>query len=192
MINEASRQAHYLLDNLLNWSKIQTGKMTYSPYMIDLFHLADEVTQRFSGRAREKKIRIINQVKKNTMIYADKDMMTTVINNLVSNAVKYTGSAGKVMLSSQKMKELVDISVEDTGIGIPEHIMGKLFSIDRNYTANGTADETGTGIGLVLCKEFMAVNGGTINVRSKTGKGTAVIISIPVHAGPLSVLTEDN
>ena|GEM_PF-2323875 len=179
MIQESARQANDFMDNLLKWSMVRTGRLTLERVAVDLYHLVDENIRLLSGNAGKKKIRITNLVKKNTMIRADQVMMNIVLKNLISNAIKYTRNAGRISLVSRKKKDLVELSVEDNGIGIPEEHIGDLFRVDKDYTTPGTANEQGSGLGLVLSRELINRNGGTIEVRSKPDKGTVILLTIP-------------
>ena len=179
MINEASRQAHNLLENLLNWSRSQTGRVQFKPAVIDVFPLVDSVFQLYEGISTEKNQELLNRVKQGTLVYGDLNMVSTIIRNLVANAIKFTQPRGRITVSDRNRGNTVDIMVDDTGVGIPEEMVERLFRIDENVTRSGTANEEGTGLGLVLCQEFAEKNHGKIRVSSKVGKGTRFTLSLP-------------
>lgn len=179
MINDSSRQAHNLLENLLNWSRVQSGRMEMDPAGIDASKIVDAILRLYENTAREKNISLSAKVPKGTLVYGDSNMISTILRNLVSNAIKFTRPRGKVSVSSRNSKHFTDILVSDNGIGIPEDLLEKLFMIDENTTRTGTANEEGTGLGLVLCKEFAEKNNGTISVSSKPGKGSTFTLRLP-------------
>ena len=179
MINEASRQSHNLLENLLHWSRSQTGRIQFEPTGIDVSTIVDSAFKLYEANSSEKNQEIINKVKKETLVYGDVNMVSTIIRNLVSNAVKFTRPGGKVTVSAKNRGNMIDIMVEDTGIGIPPDIIEKLFHIDESVLRSGTANEEGTGLGLILCQEFALKNHGNIQVSSREEKGTTFTLSLP-------------
>jgi len=130
-------------------------------------------------QADAKNIQLQNDVPENSTIFADYDSMATVIRNLVSNAIKFTNSSGLITLSGAKNFDNTDIMVSDTGIGINPNDLSKIFKIEENFTTKGTNQEGGTGLGLIICKEFVEKNGGSIKVSSNPGLGTTFTISLP-------------
>jgi PAS domain S-box-containing protein len=179
MINESCQQSANLLDNLLNWSRIQTGKIRYNPGTTKLQQVINDSIKLLQNTADAKNIELKNQVNEDAVIYADRNMMSTIFRNLISNAIKFTRPAGTVTISSKARKKFMEISVEDNGVGIPEQEIDNLFRIDRYFSTTGTANEEGTGLGLVLCKDFISMNRGTIEVKSKPNKGSRFIITVP-------------
>jgi len=178
-LNKSSRQLNVLLDNLLNWSRVQTGRMPVTPESIDLYDLAENSLELHKANAENKQISLINTVDKGMLIKADQNMITLVMRNLVTNAVKFTPEGGKIKISAYQKGNKVEIAVEDTGIGISKDDIGKLFRIDVHFSLPGTNQEAGTGLGLVLCKEFVAKNNGAIRVESEPGKGSKFIVTMP-------------
>ena len=168
-----------LLENLLQWSRIQTGRIEHHPTKVELQSLVDESLRLLKANAREKGVRLNADVKKDIFVYADKYMLNSVMQNLISNAVKFTKRSGKVKIASKVTNGDVQIAVADTGIGMKEEDMKKLFRIDEHHTTPGTADEKGSGLGLILCKEFIEKNGGKIWLDSKYGQGTKVSFTLP-------------
>ena len=128
-----------------------------------------------------KNIHILDNILENELIYADKNMITTVLRNLISNAIKFTNNGGSIIISSKKQKnsDFIEISVEDTGVGIPKDTIDELFLIDKNTSTEGTENETGTGLGLILCKEFVEQHNGKIWAKSEIGKGSEFVFTMP-------------
>lgn len=180
IINQSSKKALDILLNLMDWSQIQTGSTKYVPESIDVSSLVEEAILLLGCNAEEKSISIQNQIPQGTKIFADKVMMSIVLRNLISNAIKYTHLEGIVSISSiQKENELV-ISVQDNGVGIPKDKIQRLFQIDGVYSTPGTKKEKGTGLGLILCKEFIEKNKGAIWVESNVDFGTVFHFSLPL------------
>jgi signal transduction histidine kinase len=134
------------------------------------------------GNAHTKGINLINKTDKSHTVFADEDMINLVLRNLISNAIKFTNKAGNITLSSQQIDGQMQIYVTDTGVGISKDGIDKLFTKNINPTTLGTANEKGTGLGLLLCKEFIEKNGGVIAVKSDEGKGSTFEIKLPVSA----------
>ena len=168
-----------LIENLLNWSRSQRGAIVLEPKKLQLSELASEVVGILSMQANAKGIKILNEIEQNLLAMADKDTVSTVIRNLTSNAIKYTHSGGKVTLNASKQSDNVVVKVSDTGVGISPENLKKLFKVEENYTTKGTNKESGTGLGLIVCREFIEKNGGTISVESVEGQGTTFIFSLP-------------
>lgn len=178
MIVESSKQALDLLMNLLEWSRAQTGRMQFSPENFDLVHLVDENILLFDLIAAQKAITINKALPHELIIFADKQMIRTVLRNLISNAIKFTRQRGEINISAEKTAKEVLISVSDNGIGIAPERIEKLFRIDENNSTYGTNDEGGTGLGLILCKEFVENHGGRIWVESEQEKGSTFYVSL--------------
>jgi PAS domain S-box-containing protein len=181
LIQEASLQAQDLLNNLLDWSMTQTGRIKFEPTGIDIRELVEEVFRLNQLHAHEKNLNLQNAVQDETLVYGDRNMIQTIIRNLVSNAIKFTKPKGKVTISTRSSRNDVQVLVTDNGIGIPEELTPKLFRIDEQVTRTGTANEEGTGLGLILSMEFARKNNGTITVRSKPGKGSTFTLRLPRH-----------
>jgi signal transduction histidine kinase len=133
----------------------------------------------FVPKADAKEITLSDDMQENMLVYADPRMIDTVIRNLISNALKFTRPGGKVRISAAHNNEFVEVSVSDTGVGICEKDLSKLFQIDVKYQQTGTAGEEGTGLGLILCKELIEKNGGSLSLESEIGKGTTVMFTLP-------------
>lgn len=182
IINQSSRQAYRLLENLLDWSRTQTGSISWKPKEIDLWDLVNEVVNLLTNSAENKEIDLEAKVEEDLMIVADFNMINTVVRNLVTNAIKFTPRGGKVDILSRKTDKMVEIWVRDSGVGISQVNQRKLFRIDEPHVQNGTENETGTGLGLVLCKEFVEKHHGKIWVESELGKGSTFKFSLPLLA----------
>ncbi len=178
-IKKVAKQGYDLLMNLLEWSRSQTGRLKFEMKKYDLYDLVESNIQLLQTSAGNKNIRIKNEVDPEVKIFADKNTVLTVLRNLISNAIKYTRENGKIYVKSESGKDdYVKIIVEDTGIGISEKIQKKLFRIDENFSKKGTNNETGTGLGLILCKEFVERNSGNIYIESEEGKGSKFIFTL--------------
>ncbi len=181
-MSDASENAYKLLQNLLEWSRSQTGSIKWNPETINLDQIANETINLLKNQAMNKDISIQGVVPANTQVYADGNMVITVIRNLMSNALKYTPKGGEVKLFSNKQDYFIEITVEDNGVGIRKEDIDKLFRIDVNFSTSGTENEQGTGLGLILCKEFVEKNGGKIWAESEEGKGSKFKFTLPVKA----------
>jgi two-component system, sensor histidine kinase and response regulator len=168
-----------LLDNLLQWSGIQTGQMSLNKELFDVSFSINTSIELFGMNAETKGIQLYSEVPEGQLVFGDTNMVTTVIRNLISNALKFTHKGGKVWVSSEENNDFLQIVISDTGIGIKKENIAKLFRIDTRHTTIGTGNEKGTGLGLNLCQSFIEKNNGTIKVKSEFGKGTSMIISLP-------------
>ncbi len=176
-----ANKGYNLLKNILIWSKSQTGKLQVHPTPIHLQGLVSRNIELHEEKAKEKNINLVSQLDEDaSSVFADLNMLDTVIRNLVSNAVKFTLPGGEIKISSKKVAEnLIEISVTDNGVGIKAEDIEKLFRIDVVHTTTGTAEEEGNGLGLILCKEFVDKNGGSLSVKSEVGKGTIFSVRLP-------------
>jgi len=176
---EASERFYHLLEDVLEWSSMQTGKIQWKPEKIDLSGLAFETFALLKAQAEEKQIMLHLGIRKHTMVYADARMVMLVLRNVVSNAIKFTHPGGEVQITSKNGGRFEKITITDNGIGIRETDIPKLFKIDVPHSTSGTANEQGTGLGLALCKEFVEKHGGRIWVESEVGKGSCFTFSLP-------------
>lgn len=168
-----------LLENLLNWSMMQRDVLDYKPVNLILYDLANEIVKELSNNAKEKNIALVSKVDNEALVYADANMLHSIVQNLIVNAIKFTPNGGQVFVSSKIKKGFVEVSVKDTGIGIESEKTSKLFNFNTIDTTKGTAGEKGTGLGLPLCKEFIEKNGGKIKVESELGKGSVFTFTLP-------------
>ena len=171
-------QTSYLLENLLHWSKTQMQGESFNPARIELKEIFSETLHLFDREFTDKSIQPLNLLQATISAYADLNMIRTVLRNLVSNALKFTEPNGKISLDAKSRENEIVISIQDTGTGIPARYIKNLFTL-QGITTVGTREEKGTGIGLVLCKEFVEKNGGKIWVESKEGEGTAFYFTVP-------------
>ena len=178
-LRDSSKNFYALLENLLTWSRIQCGMIEHHPDNLDIQQLISRNLTLFSSNAEQKQISLENTIQEQTPVYSDERMVETVMRNLISNALKFTNSGGSVTISATSNGNYTTIAVSDTGIGIREEHISKLFRIEANYKRIGTAHERGTGLGLILCKEFVEKNGGNIGVESEIGKGTTFRFTLP-------------
>jgi PAS domain S-box-containing protein len=167
-----THKGYQLLTNLLEWSRSQTGNLKFLPEKVDISELVDKSMDLIITTAESKNVKVENTIKSGLIVLADKNTITTVIRNLVSNAIKYSEEGGKVTILGEERDDSVVISVQDNGVGISPENMDKLFRIDVNYSTKGTYDESGTGLGLILCKEFVEKNGGKMFAESILGEGS--------------------
>jgi PAS domain S-box-containing protein len=162
-----------LLENLLQWSQIHQGLITLNPEKLKLYQIVNESLSIIYEPAKFKEINIINKIQTDTEVIADRNILQSIIRNLVSNAVKFTNKGGKIILESKINKDKnVEISVKDSGIGMPKDMVDNLFLLNVKTNRPGTEGELSTGLGLILCKEFVEKHGGTISITSKEGKGS--------------------
>lgn len=174
-----AKNSYNLLTNLLSWAMVQTGKIKFSPTEFDLKDLIADVEKLYQAQAMEKKIKLDIGIDEALYIYADRQMIHSVFRNLVSNAIKFTPPHGKITVTVFDSTELTRIDISDNGIGISEEDVKKLFDIDRETSTHGTENEEGTGLGLILCKEFASFHKGKISVKSTLGKGSTFSLSLP-------------
>lgn len=180
-IDKTSKQTYRLLENLLYWSQAQTGKMEFNPQNFDLSELIKQTFSLVNSAAKNKNIELTTNVDKSIEVYGDEEMLRLVLRNLVTNGIKFTNNGGRVSVFLSSSNGTKEICVDDTGIGISEEKLSGLFKIENVSKSEGTAGEKGTGLGLILCKEFVEKNGGEIRVESETGKGSKFIFTLPKH-----------
>ena len=181
IINSAAKNTLILLDNLLNWAKSQTGQLSFNPEKILFSEVAQEIITLSKSIAKSKNIALECSCTDNLEIFVDVNMLNTVLRNLISNAIKFTNVGGHVKVNAALKQDHVEITISDNGIGIPKEKCNELFSIASNTTTPGTADENGSGLGLVLCKEFIQKNNGDIWVESEENKGSNFIFTLPIY-----------
>lgn len=177
-LERSSVRVSQLLDNLLKWSKLQMDKFEVFMVPIDLKHMVSNNIETFCTVAEQKEIIIENNIPDNTWALADKNMLDTILRNLISNAIKFTNQGGKVLIKAVSDKNQVFLSITDFGIGMSPEELDRIFRIDETYSKKGTANEQGTGLGLIICKDFVEKNEGTIHVESIQGKGSTFILSL--------------
>ncbi len=171
-----------LLDNLLAWNTLQSIDKSFKPVRINIFELIDEEIEFQGIRAAQKKIVIYSSVNPGLEVFADIQMITSVVRNLISNALKFTNQGGEITVKVSEKKQYFELIVEDNGVGISAEDQQKLFIPEIRYSTQGTMREQGTGLGLIICKEFVEIHGGSISIDSQPGKGSRFIISIPQYS----------
>ena len=169
-----------LLERLLEWSRIQTGKMKFSPVRLELDKLIAETLKLLTPTADRKLIRLILEVSQEKYVWADKDAVLLVLRNLVSNAIKFTLHGGNIRVSTLQVKEQVVVTVSDTGVGISPENVKKLFKFEEQLKTEGTDHEKGTGLGLVLCREIVEKSGGRVWADSTEGEGSRFSFTLPL------------
>lgn len=182
-ISQASEDVFNLLENLLKWSWAQSGKIAFIPQSINLTDICNETLSLVKLQSDKKNIKIISELDSDIMVYADANMIRTVLRNLLSNAIKFTPNDGLIMLTYSLLikpeKKLLQICIKDSGVGMTKEIQSKLFKIEEKITSKGTNGENGTGLGLILCKEFVNKNGGEIWAESEENNGSKFCFTIP-------------
>jgi PAS domain S-box-containing protein len=179
IIHQSSKLAYNLLENLLDWSRSQTGTLKFKPEKISVGQLINENIDLLESTARNKNIEIYSEVNEKTYAFADKNMVRTIIRNLISNAIKYTDQGGHIRILSHCNKKC-EVSISDSGIGISPENIDKIFKIDESFSTLGTEREKGTGLGLILCKEFVEKNGGKLKIKSKPNEGSTFTFTLPL------------
>jgi len=179
VIYESSQNLFKLLDNLLQWSRTQTNSISYHPEQFELSPLIMQEVEFLHLNAEKKKININVDIKEPTQAFADKNIISSIIRNLISNAIKFTNINGQVDIVATNLKTEVQVSISDSGIGIDSDDLEKLFQLNSSISNKGTANEDGTGLGLLLCKEFTEMNHGRIWATSEKGKGSTFYFTIP-------------
>lgn len=180
MANQTTEDVFSLLDNLLKWTKSQIGKLNVVYQDVDLVEVTDGVIEIFSMVASLKKIRIHEMKPEKMMVNADIDMLNTVVRNLLSNAIKFSKENSEVLVKMEEVDGMAVVSVQDYGCGISEEGQKKLLHTDTHFSTFGTNNEEGSGLGLLLCKDFVVKNGGKLWFTSKEGEGSIFSFSIPV------------
>jgi signal transduction histidine kinase len=171
-----------LLENLLQWAKMEQGAIPFNPNLVQLLPVVDESIVMQLESAESKGIAIAYNIPDDIIVFADSNMLQTLIRNLVSNAMKFTPKGGKISLSAKTNSDKsVEISIKDSGIGMSSEMVGNLFSLDVKTSRTGTEGEPSSGLGLLLCKEFITKHGGRIWVESEEGKGSTFYIILPIH-----------
>ena len=181
MILGSSERLIKLMDNMFEWVKTQSGEIDYQPEKVDLKEITEHNLELLGNNINSKRIRISSKFCKNCYVNADRNMIDTIVRNLIANAIKFTFEGGKISITSKCSSKKISFSVEDNGMGIDEDNMNKLFDVSQTFTTPGTNDEKGTGLGLILVKEFLDLNNGKISVSSEPGKGTKFTIELPVY-----------
>jgi signal transduction histidine kinase len=179
-IHDSSLQIHALLENLLKWAQSQSSSIKYQPEKFNVNELLDTNIKLFHESGKKKEIELLFAGKTDSLVYADKNMINTVIRNLINNAIKFTSEGGKISVSANDKDGFVEISVVDTGVGMTEDIVKKILETDEFHSSQGTLNEQGTGLGLAICKEFLSAHNSTLQILSRPGKGSTFYFKIPI------------
>lgn len=181
LIYNSARQGFNLLQNLLDWSRAQTGRLKFIPRKIDISELITNNISLHQAQAQKKGITLVYPDNEPHFALADENMLNTVLRNLIANAIKFTGQEGRITLNCKPDNDMLCISVADTGVGIAPADLTRLFKIDEQVSSPGTDQEKGTGLGLILCKEFVEKNGGQIWAESQIGHGSTFKFTLPAN-----------
>jgi two-component system, sensor histidine kinase and response regulator len=181
IISKSSKRAMDLLVNLLEWSLSQTEKMVFNPEYVEIVSMINETTALLDDVAHQKAVRIVKELPHNLPAFADKAMVSTIMRNLISNAIKFTLPGGTIRVNAISENKQVEISISDNGVGMNEETRERLFKMEENVSTNGTANEKGSGLGLILCKEFVEKHDGKIWVTSKPDKGSSFHFTLPYN-----------
>ena len=181
VLRKNSLQAFNLLNNILEWSRQQMGKIKYKPGVEFLRPLADEIVGFLQNNADEKQLTLINSVNSRHLAYFDKGLVTVILRNLVSNAIKFTPAGGQVVINSYLEAKKLWVTVEDNGVGIQKKDIEKILHSQGDYTTLGTEGEKGTGLGLMLCRDFIRLNHGELKISSSPENGTTFSFSLPIY-----------
>ncbi len=179
LLNKTANDSFMLINNLLNWSRSQRESISFEPEELLLDEVVNSVLSIAESAAEEKNISIHKQYDENLTLMADQDLLNTILTNLITNAIKFTHVEGKVSIEAKKDGQNIRISIIDNGVGISDENLKKLFDLGESFSTRGTGNEKGTGLGLMVCKDFVELHGGTINIESTQGKGSRFTFSIP-------------
>ncbi len=177
-IYESSKYLYQLLENLLEWGRIQMSGTPYEPEDCSLHIIAKDCIFLLKNRAEEKDIHISFEIPNDIWVYADQNMIRSILQNLISNAIKFTPRGGQIRIFLEQMDQWIEVFISDTGVGISREDQEKLFQIDQYHSTFGTAHEKGSGLGLILCKELVEKNGGKIWIESSSSEGSTFVIRL--------------
>lgn len=180
LIYESSRHGYQLVNNLLEWTRMQTGRMVFQPEKISLSRLIEEVTAQSQSTLEAKQLTLKTALTPGIQVKADYPMASAILRNLLSNAVKFSFPGNVIMISTSISSAHAHISVTDQGIGMDKKAIEGLWRIEQSHSSKGTSGESGTGLGLILVKEFVERNNGTISVKSEPGKGSTFTFTLPM------------
>lgn len=191
-IQESSRSMLALVNSLLDWTRLQTGRIKFEPQKIDVTKIITDSINALSGTAMQKGIEIETKLNQYLYLFVDKSLISQVFNNLISNAIKFTNKGGKISISAcpASGSRFIQFNVKDSGVGIKEEDLPKLFNVDSKFTSEGTAGEKGSGLGLSLVKEIIEKHGGTISVESKYGVGSEFKFTLPIASSNILIVDD--
>jgi signal transduction histidine kinase/ligand-binding sensor domain-containing protein len=186
-LSKAVKNTSNLTENLLTWARSQMEKLTHKPQAVSVMQIMEENKTVLANTAETKNITIHTKISDDFKVWADKDQLTFVVRNLISNALKFTQPGGSITIIAHSLSEHAEISIMDTGVGMPEAVCKNIFNIDSKHSTIGTSGEKGTGLGLLLCKEFVEKNGGKIWVTSKEKEGSTFSFSLKTYKEELAM-----
>lgn len=178
-MSQSLRITYNLLEDIVTWTKAQSGKVPFEPKEQALDDICGQIVELLGPKATAKNIDLVSEITSSQKVYADPDMLKTILRNLVSNAVKFTNEGGKILIKAEDNSNHTALSIADNGIGISQKNLDKLFNITEFFSTKGTSQEKGTGLGLMLCKEFVENHKGKIWVKSEVGKGSTFSFTLP-------------
>jgi len=182
-VHTTTGQVYSLVENLLNWAKIQNSSIQHHPITFNLKEIINDISELYQNIALAKGITVYHQIPEGLIPFADIQLMETILRNLINNAIKFTPMGGSIYVKASQDRHIIHISVTDTGMGMTKEQIDGLFNLETTHTKQGTNGEKGSGLGLVLCKEFVEKNGGIITVESQPGKGSAFSFTMPAAKG---------
>jgi len=180
IIQKSSQQAMDLLSNLLEWSRAQSGRIDFVPEYLELGKMIRQTIDLFKNTAFRKSIKILNKSQNFLPIWADKHMVESILRNLISNSLKFSPPEGEIVISARELGDKALVSIADNGIGMKKEDVEKLFRIEQPHSTRGTKNETGTGLGLLLCKDFVKMHNGKIWAESKENNGSTFFFTLPL------------
>lgn len=183
-LKQSTSNTYKMLENVLLWARNQNGSLSFLPVVIFLQPKVESILEFYALQAKEKKVTLNNSIAKNTVVFADIDMLNTILRNLISNALKFSLPLGRIEVGIKQNldaneTDFVHIYIKDNGVGMSKQLQADLFRIDKTISKTGTNNETGTGLGLILCKDFVEKNGGKLSIESSLTDGTTVHIQLP-------------
>jgi signal transduction histidine kinase len=179
-IFNSSKHANDLLENLLTWARIQRKAIHYNPKKFNVHPVITDSLELLEGAYTKKNIKVEVITAPDIILFADKNMFSTIIRNLVFNAIKFTQENGNITISTNKKKNCYEIAIKDNGVGIPQENISKIFRVNSNLSTSGTNGEKGTGLGLIVVKDFIEKHNGEIWVESQVGKGSKFTFTLPL------------
>ena len=185
IIYSSTKNVYNLLENLLQWSRSQTNRIKFEPVSFDISGIINENLILAKPNIRKKSLIINTELSTNNTVFADKNMTSAVIRNLLTNSIKFSNPLGEITISTNQNKGFLEISVADTGVGMSEDVAKNLFRIDAAHSTYGTSGEKGTGLGLIICKEFIDKHGGTIKVATEPNNGSKFTFTLPANENNL-------
>ena len=179
MIHRTSHNILEQLNELVDWAQMQREKITFNAEKLHLVHRVDQSLELLKDNSTQKNVVLENKVPFGIYVNADTLMLRSILQNLVTNAIKYTAPGGLITVTAERVDRMVEVCITDSGIGMEEDVMENLFTTFNSASATGTNNEKGSGLGLILVKDFVTQHGGSIRIESEISKGTSIIFSVP-------------